>query len=180
MAGILDNKTRIMDVVITQEGRRQMASGKLRPEFLSFTDGSVFYEKSGSHGTEDPTGRIYFEAVSRLNDMITLENDDSGNLVQFDFSPKHTLVGNQLFTVTSSSPDLSNNQFRILNFGASFASVGTMIATASINNFKNQYMIGTRNGANSDLPGDGFELNKSDVNFSQYSVWSSCNNRKRV
>ena len=95
MAGILDNKTRIMDVIITQEGRRQMAAGNLRAEFLSFTDGAVFYQKSGSHGSADPTDRIYFEAVSKLNDMITLENDDSGNLIQFDFSPKHTLVGGQ-------------------------------------------------------------------------------------
>lgn len=173
MAGILDSKTRIMDVIITQEGRRQMASGRLRAEFLSFTDSATFYEKSGSHGNSDPTKRVYFEATSKLTDMITLENDDSGNLIQFDFSPKHTLVGEELFTVTSSSPDLSTNHFRILSYGSSFASIGTMIATESINNFKNQYMIGTRNGADSDLPGDGFELNKQNITFNikNFTPW---------
>ena len=66
MAGILDSKTRIMDVIITKEGRRQMASGKLRAEFLSFTDASTFYEKSGQQGNSDPTDRVYFEATSKL------------------------------------------------------------------------------------------------------------------
>ena len=171
MAGILDSKTRIMDVIITQEGRRQIAEGNLRAEFLSFTDGSAFYEKSGSHGATDATSRIYFEAVSKLNDMITLENDDSGNLIQFDFSPKNTLVNEQLFTNLTSSIGVYN--FRTLDFGNSFASTGEMVATASINNFKNQYMIGTRVGADSDLPGDGFELNKKDVNFSirNFTPW---------
>ncbi len=173
MAGILDSKTRIMDVIVTQEGRRQIASGKMRPEFISFTDGHTFYQKEGMQGNEDPTTRIYFEATSRLNDSITLESDDSGNLVQFDFSPKHTLVGEELFTVTSSSPDLSNNKFRIHNFGSQFASTGKLIASASINNFKNLYMIGTRNGVEAELPGDGFALSSNTARFSikNYSPW---------
>ena len=165
MAGILDSKTRIMDVIVTQEGRRQMASGKLRAEFLSFTDGHTFYQKEGDQGNEDPTNRIYFEATSKLHDMITLESDDSGNLVQFDFSPKHTLVGEQLFTVTSSSPDLSKYQFRIHNSGNSFASTGKLIVTASINNFKSHYMIGTRTGVDAELPGDGFELSSNNLRY---------------
>ena len=165
MAGILDKKSRIMDVIITQEGRRQMASGKLRAEYLSFTDSQAFYEPDIASGSADATKRIYFEATSKLNDMITLESDDSGNLVQFDFSPKNSLIGNKLFTVTSSSPDLTNYRFRVYDRGASFASVGEKIATASINNFKNQYMIGTRNGENADLPGDGFTLDKNSLKF---------------
>tara|TARA_Y100001938_G_C8020242_1_gene394908 strand:+ start:48 stop:1100 length:1053 start_codon:yes stop_codon:yes gene_type:complete len=171
MAGILDNKTRIMDVIVTQEGRRQIANGNLRAEFLSFTDGAAFYQQSGSHGSEDPTNRIYFEATSKLFDMITLENDDSGNLVQFDFSPKETLVGGQLFSSLTSS--VGQFQRRQLNYGSSFASAGEMIATASINNFKNQRMIGTRNGVNSDLPGDGFDVSKRDVTFNirNFTPW---------
>jgi hypothetical protein len=165
MAGILDSKTRIMDVIVTQEGRRQMASGKLRAEFLSFTDTHTFYQKEGDQGNEDPTNRLYFEATSTLNDMVTLESDDSGNLIQFDFSPKHTLVGDQLFTVTASSPDISNYQFRVYSHGDNFASVGSLLVTSSINNFKNLRMIGTRNGVESDLAGDGFELSKNNVNF---------------
>jgi len=165
MAGILDSKTRIMDVIITNEGRRQMTSGRLRAEFISFTDSQAFYEKSLASGSTDATSRIYFEATSKLQDSIVLEADDSGNLMQFDFSPKHTLIGDQLFTVTDRSPDLSNYQFLLHNTGSSFASVGSMLVTASINNFKNQMMIGTRNGVESDLPGDGFTLDKQSISF---------------
>jgi hypothetical protein len=174
MAGILDSKTRIMDVIITNEGRRQMTSGRLRAEFISFTDSQAFYEKSLASGSTDASKRIYFEATSKLQDSIVLETDDSGNLMQFDFSPKHTLIGDQLFTVTDSSPDLSNYQFLLLNTGSSFASVGSMLVTASINNFKNQLMIGTRNGVDADLPGDGFTLDKQSISFKiqNYSPFS--------
>ena len=142
-----------------------MAAGNLRGEFLSFTDSQAFYESDVVSGSSDATKRIYFEATSKLNDMITLESDDSGNLVQFDFSPKNSLIGSQLFTVTSISPDLKNYQFRIYDKGASFASVGNLLATSSINNFKNQYMIGTRNGDDADIPGDGFDLDKNSIKF---------------
>ena len=53
MAGILDNKNRIMDTIITTSGRRQISSGRLRVEYASFTDGGTFYEAdevSGSWG----------------------------------------------------------------------------------------------------------------------------------
>jgi len=165
MAGILDSKNRIMDVIITQEGRRQISSGRLRAEFISFTDSQAFYEKSLASGSTDASDRIYFEATSKLQDSIVMETDDSGNLMQFDFSPKHTLIGEQLFTVTTSQLSTTNYQFLLLNTGSSFASVGNLLVTASINNFKNQLMIGTRNGVNSNLPGDGFDLNKNSIDF---------------
>ena len=46
MAGILDKKTRFIDYVITQEGKRQLASGKLRAEYASVTDMHTFYDKN--------------------------------------------------------------------------------------------------------------------------------------
>ena len=64
MAGILDKKTRVMDVIVTREGRRQMADGDLRATFASFTDKHTFYEKDIVSGSTDPTKRIYFEACS--------------------------------------------------------------------------------------------------------------------
>jgi len=44
--GILDKKTRFIDLVITQEGKRQIAAGKLRAELASLSDGTAFYDKS--------------------------------------------------------------------------------------------------------------------------------------
>ena len=84
MAGILDSKSRIMDVVITEQGRRQLASGKMKIEFATFTDAGSFYADGGGGIIEDPSNRIYFEAASDLpSDLITFETDDSGFLVPY-------------------------------------------------------------------------------------------------
>jgi hypothetical protein len=83
MAGILDSKSRIMDVVITEQGRRQIASGKMKIEYATFTDIGSFYQQSGSI-IDDPSNRIYFEAASDLpSDLITFETDDSGLLIPY-------------------------------------------------------------------------------------------------
>ena len=83
MAGILDSKSRIMDVVITEQGRRQIASGQMKIEYATFTDVGSFYQASGSI-IDDPCGRIYFEASSELpQDLITFETDDSGLLLSY-------------------------------------------------------------------------------------------------
>ena len=78
MSGILDNKKRIMDVVITQEGKRQMANGDIRIQFASFTDKHTYYEADVVSGSSDAQGRLYFEASSLPFDQITFETDDSG------------------------------------------------------------------------------------------------------
>ena len=84
MAGILDSKSRIMDVVITDQGRRQIASGQMRIEYATFTDLGAFYSGDEDGVIDDPAGRIYFEAASDLpSDLITLESDDSGLLIPY-------------------------------------------------------------------------------------------------
>jgi len=84
MAGILDSKSRIIDVVITEQGRRQLASGKMKIEFATFTDAGSFYADGGGGIIEDPSSRIYFEAASDLpSDLITFETDDAGFLIPY-------------------------------------------------------------------------------------------------
>lgn len=80
MSGILDSKSRIMDVILTQEGRRQLASGDMRIEYLSFTDGGTFYLPDAISGSLDTTHRVFLEAASLPQDKVAFESDDSGNL----------------------------------------------------------------------------------------------------
>ena len=80
--GILDKKTRFIDLVITQEGKRQIASGQLRAEFASLSDCNAFYD-SGS--VDDVSDRIYFEVMERPENSIVMEKDDSGRLIPFNF-----------------------------------------------------------------------------------------------
>jgi hypothetical protein len=83
MAGILDNKKRVMDTIVTQEGKRQLASGQFQIKYASFTDGSTFYESDVASGSSDATRRISFEATNRYQDSIVFETDDSGNMLSF-------------------------------------------------------------------------------------------------
>ncbi len=82
MAGILDSKSRVIDFALTAEGRRQLASGKLVFSKATVSDRSSFYERDGS-GATDATKRVYFETYVSNTDQVTLETDDSGQLIPF-------------------------------------------------------------------------------------------------
>jgi hypothetical protein len=105
MAGILDNKKRIMDTIVTQEGRRQLASGNFKIKYASFTDGNVFYEEDLLAGTTDATLRIPFEAVNKWQDNIVFETDDSGNLLNFQGDGIELNADGSIVSLTSTYPN---------------------------------------------------------------------------
>jgi len=74
MAGILDQKTRVMDFILTDEGRRQIRDGDLRISFASFSDLGAFYTEESDGVASDAGARIYFEASSRHQDRIVVES----------------------------------------------------------------------------------------------------------
>ncbi len=135
MAGILNSKTRIMDTIITAEGRRQLGRGNFRPEFASFTDGQAFYEKDAVSGSTDATDRFLFEAVSLPADKIFLEYDDSGRLLG-SADTKVTSVGVGIF---SGSNDGSFN----LADSNNFASLSETLIAGGITNFNRHSLLGT-------------------------------------
>ena len=155
MAGILDKKSRIMDVFITDQGKRQMASGKMKIEYASLSDSQVFYEYDAVSGSSDATDRIYFEATSLPQDFITFEDDDSGTLFDFEISPNIKNKGNMLLRKISTNALASkfnkrqkfkSNSAMIAITGSSFKSMTRGFLTGSIDHFKKLYMIGSRNG----------------------------------
>jgi len=79
--GILDNKTRILDAILTAEGRRQIAEGTFNVTHVTFEDGSMVYQPDSEEGHVDPTDRIYLEASTLPQDQIIFETNDSGKLV---------------------------------------------------------------------------------------------------
>lgn len=82
MAGILDSKSRVIDFALTAEGRRQLASGKLVFSKATVSDRASFYERSGEDAAT-AADRIYFETYGSATDQVTLETDDSGQLIPF-------------------------------------------------------------------------------------------------
>ena len=83
MSGILDSKSRIIDAILTIDGRRQMAEGTFDISYVTFSDLGVSYDPDASSGHVDPTNRIYLEACNLPQDQITFEANDQGKIVPF-------------------------------------------------------------------------------------------------
>ena len=63
MSGILDSKSRIMDAVITSEGRLLLSQGIFEIAYASFTDRDTFYDSSTISGsTDEAVNRIFLES----------------------------------------------------------------------------------------------------------------------
>jgi len=146
VAGILDKKTRIMDAVVTESGRRQMSAGRLRIEYASLTDGEAFYEAGEGSAADDATQRIYFECQgTRRQDFITFETDDSGKLMGYPINEDLTIIGEDLFQRGSNSSLSDINSWTFVSGSGDFASLSSGIVTSSIDHFKDNYMLGSDN-----------------------------------
>lgn len=166
MAGILDSKTRVLDNIITLEGRRQIASGKLVIEYVTFTDAAAFYRADISSGSMDATTRIYFESCMQPQDSVTFQADDSGALKPFPLDSAYTLSSGRLQkrTITSLSSSLfTGSSYTSTSIrDENFASQIDGILTSSLNNFQNQYSIATRDPVFED---DGFAVGPQSTEF---------------
>lgn len=134
MAGILDAKTRILDTIITNQGRSQAASGKMKIEYVSFSDASAIYALDTLvSGGPDFTSRITFEAGNLPQDQIVYEVDDSGKLLGNFISGdvNYTVTAGQIY-VTGSSGVLGDT----IASGSQFNSLAGTLTRASLENFK--------------------------------------------
>lgn len=143
MSGILDSKVRIISSVITQEGKRQMSSGGLRPVFATVSDRHCFYESDPVSGSSDATRRIYFEpSIENINDSIIMENDDSGGLLGYPIQGAEHFSDSGV--ITSRESIGSEVTYRPITTESSFASLAESIVESATERFKNLQSIGTR------------------------------------
>jgi hypothetical protein len=139
--GILDKKSRIMDVIVTPEGRRQMHSGEFNAEFVSFSDSKAYYSKDSVTGSiaEDATLRLYFEANQLPIDKIVFETDIDGQLLGSDIDPNIKLFGNGGILQRDEA-----GSFQKVT-GDSFVRISAGIVTSSISNIEKLNIIGSTN-----------------------------------
>ena len=97
MAGILDPKQRVMDFILTNEGRSQVAKGDLKIAYASFSDRDTFYQGENDGIATDASSRLYFEATQRYQDKIIIETDSEGNLINFG-TADYNLAGFEVVT----------------------------------------------------------------------------------
>ena len=167
MAGILDNKTRVFDTIITSEGRRQLALGGINIHFATFTDGTTFYAGDIVSGSADATSRIYLEAGNLPQDQITFQADDAGHLSPFANESGYALVAGHLFDythdfVTSSLYVTGSSDRTVAVTGDALSTAFDGILTSSIDNFKKQRAIATTDDVFDD---DGFAIGNKEIEF---------------
>jgi len=166
MSGILDPKSRILDTIVTLEGRRQISNAKLKIEYLSFTDANSFYEEDLLSGSTDASSRLSFEQTHLPQDQITFEADDSGRVKAFKNSENITIKDGHIIeysfnALTSSVLSGTTENIRILS-GDEFASTAGNLIASSIDNFAKLRMIGTKDTIFED---DGFSISNKSINF---------------
>jgi len=157
MAGILDSKTRFIDMIVTQEGKRQISTGRLRAEYASISDDQTFYDPLE---VDDVSNRIFFQAMGSHNEVIVLEKDDSGRLIEFNFSPTGSIVGNDIFDKDATA----TNRLKLSAVtGSAFSSTSESLLKSFTDHFKSLQILSTFE----DLPENNeFELSTERINFS--------------
>lgn len=153
--GILDQKKRILDTIITEEGRRQLGAGEFQIKFVAFSDKSTFYEADLVSGSTDANERVYFEAISLPQDRITFEADDSGKLMPFQTDGNIGLTAGKIVSGSST-------QTKQFVTGTQFASIAGQLISGSAENFCKMRVIGSK-----DLFFDteNFTLNKNRLDY---------------
>tara|TARA_Y100001973_G_scaffold105411_1_gene178444 strand:- start:3532 stop:4581 length:1050 start_codon:yes stop_codon:yes gene_type:complete len=154
MAGILDSKTRFIDLLVTQEGKRQIASGELRAVFASISDSAIDYNPAEPTSMND---KIYFEVAESPANSIVIEKDDSGRLFDFNFSPTGSIVGNDIFDKDATS----QNSFKLNPVtGSAFASTSTSLMQSFLTHFKAHQIVGSKEDEKAK-----FKLDKNTIGF---------------
>lgn len=165
MSGILDNKTRVLDVFLTQEGKRQLSSGDLKIEYVSFTDSGTYYSADLVSGSTDATSRIFFEACNLPQDQITFEADDSGMLRPFRNSENIHIQNGQIMThdmdVSSDLITGSIENVQVVN-GSVFASLSDKLLLSSTDNYQKLQTLASVDRIFDD---DGFGVSSNTLTF---------------
>ena len=162
MAGILDSKTRVVDFILTSEGRRQIRNGDLKIEYASFTDRDTFYEEDSDGVATDPTDRIYFESTGRYQDQIVVESR-AGVITNFS-TADYNLNGASVSTSPVAPREASEE---LIFTGSQVSNKSSEIITQITKNFYDQEMI-----ANEDVfsARQGFDLSLEEVEFAPDGV----------
>tara|TARA_B100000674_G_scaffold464762_1_gene447066 strand:+ start:377 stop:1384 length:1008 start_codon:yes stop_codon:yes gene_type:complete len=145
MAGILNSKERMIDFILTNQGRRQMSDGRMRVEYATFTDTHTFYQASSSieyNVAEDASGRLFFEATDRHQDIIVPELDAGYSMQPFragDFKIEGRKIASGTFSLKASGVKNFENELT----GTQITDVATPLLTSLVNNFQELRILQT-------------------------------------
>ena len=162
MSGFLDKKSRFLDTIVTTEGRKQIAFGKMQAEFYSFSDSGTFYELNTSpSGSVDASKRLYLEASNLPQDLISFESDDSGKLINFKNSDNFVRNG-KIISISTGSNGLLGNSYDVAENDI-FTGKANELLSGSLDSFKKCYILGSPDVFNENR--DQFILGTQKISF---------------
>ena len=136
--GLLDPKSRVLDVVLTDQGRRALAKNDLKISFYSLSDGATFYQGDVASGSADVASRIYAECATDLpQDTISLLVNDARQITGLRstaISGSTSVYGGHIVRGVTNSRVLTGSDFT--------SSVG-QVMSSSLENLKNNFILGT-------------------------------------
>lgn len=166
MSGILDAKSRVLDVILTDEGKKQLSNGLLKIEHISFSDDSTFYESDIVSGTAETKNRVFFECSNLPQDSITLEANDAGKLNPFKNANNINVINGKIITYTSNTTTgsiMTGSVITLHNItGSQFASLSETLLSSSFENFSFLRLLSTKNYFVDD---SNFKLSTNEVKF---------------
>ena len=155
MAGILEQKSRVIDVVFTPDGRRQILTGEARIKYASFSDSGAIYEGNSERILDQSSANIGLESFSTQWDQVVVETDDNGKLFSF--------IGNEVSLTPDQKIILSGSiQSSILN-------AAEVISESSLQSIKNLQLIKNKKIRVNDR---GLKFSKSRHNFDYYQPFN--------
>jgi len=167
MSGILDSKSRVLDTVITTEGRRQLANGGIDIQYITFTDAGTFYKADIASGSQDATQRIYLESCQLPQDNVMFQGNDAGEIQAFANASSIAMSnGGQILeysfqALTGTFVGSPIQSTRALT-GPEFATAANVLLGSSAENLSNLYPIASTNPL---FDVDGFEMGPNEVTF---------------
>lgn len=155
--GLLDPKSRILDVVLTDQGRRALAKNNLKFSYYSLSDATSFYQEDLLSGSVDTTSRVYAECATDLpQDVISLLVNEARQVTGIRssvISGSTVVYGGNLLNGVSSSKILTGSEFN--------TSVN-QVMSSSLENLRNNFILGSVDDFFQD---DDFVVAPSNVSF---------------
>lgn len=130
MSGLLDSKSRIIDAILTQNGKSQALSGGLKIKYVSFSDSGSKYVGDANDIALHSDIKIALESFSTPWDDITIETDEVGLLYSY--------FGDRV-SLTRDGKVLSSG-----SLDSSFVNPVDAIVSSSLSSFENQMILSTR------------------------------------
>lgn len=157
--GILDSKTRVIDLILTNEGKRQLVNGQMITEYVSFSDSSISYDN-------EDLEKLILEANNLPQDEITPEAD-ANELIRKILTPNFKIINGNIFDLKSNTISGSNEFFISGSISNEFFDE---IAKSSFENFNKLQIINSYdsfediNNISTDKLNDKFTI-RNDDNF---------------